>query len=296
MVLLLLGVGVVHLFKPVHRYLPDNDPMMSYPLRNSLSGGEIVPPWALAIVIVLPLIFFLPLQHFRRSAHDLFATLFGWAESVVLALFVTEMLKRAAGRYRPDFDARLASGDQTLIVEGEQSFPSGHSSLSFAVMSYVAMWSAANLGVFHRHGGGGELWKAVISLAPLSIAFFVAISRTIDNHHNFSDVLAGGVIGAAFGVYCWLLNYPMLSSKQSAVAKLREGGRRAADTRAYQAPFSDTHFHEQSFAQGDSSSSGDDADMLGTSASRRRINGSEHDDNDIGGMYRGSSSELILPS
>ena len=64
-------------------------------------------------------------------------------------------------------------------------------------MAYMSMWIVANLGVFHKKGGG-ELWRALAALVPLIVAFFVAISRVDNYRHNFIDITAGGILGSAF--------------------------------------------------------------------------------------------------
>jgi diacylglycerol diphosphate phosphatase/phosphatidate phosphatase len=48
----------------------------------------------------------------------------------------------------------------------------------------------------------------------------VAVSRTIDYHHNFSDILAGSLIGAVISYICYFLYFPDLSDPASDQPKI----------------------------------------------------------------------------
>ena len=131
--------------------------------------------------------------------------------SVALTSVLNDPLKMYAGRLRPDFLARLeAAGynrtfpnpatfdycslntDHTLR-DGRQSFPSGHSSYSFAAMVLTSILLFNRLRVFSRTDW--KLGTMVVSLSPLVLCFIVAISRTRDNRHHFTDIAAGAALG-----------------------------------------------------------------------------------------------------
>ena len=82
---------------------------------------------------------------------------------------MTQLLKHTVRRRRPDGSSRA-------------SFPSGHSSATFA-----------NAAVFHRRYG----WKA--GLPAYGVAGYVAASRLSENKHYLSDVVFGAAIGLAGG-------------------------------------------------------------------------------------------------
>ncbi|MEA3052416.1 MAG: hypothetical protein QOG72_1319 [Sphingomonadales bacterium] len=96
-------------------------------------------------------------------------------ESLGAAFLVTETLKLAVAERRPDGSDR-------------RSFPSGHSSASFA--------AAATLQ--RRYG-----WK--IGVPATLVAGFVGVARVEAHKHFWHDVLAGAAIGEAAG---WLLTSP----------------------------------------------------------------------------------------
>jgi membrane-associated phospholipid phosphatase len=82
---------------------------------------------------------------------------------------VTYGLKYTVRRERPD-------------DSGGYSFPSGHSSTTFATAS-----------VLERHFG----WKA--GIPTYALATYVAASRLHENRHFLSDVIFGGAVGMAAG-------------------------------------------------------------------------------------------------
>eukprot|EP00168_Porphyra_purpurea_P011337 TRINITY_DN2885_c0_g1_i4.p1 TRINITY_DN2885_c0_g1~~TRINITY_DN2885_c0_g1_i4.p1 ORF type:complete len:329 (-),score=82.86 TRINITY_DN2885_c0_g1_i4:852-1811(-) len=128
-----------------------------------------------------------------------------------LTVLLTDVLKSAAGRPRPHFAAVCGSylasppaapftcaGAQLAVDEARRSFPSGHSSLSMSAGVFTACYLAA---VLRRGGGGGggrwQVWMGVVVAAPLLVAALVAVSRTVDYHHHWSDVVAGATLGGA---------------------------------------------------------------------------------------------------
>jgi diacylglycerol diphosphate phosphatase/phosphatidate phosphatase len=109
---------------------------------------------------------------------------------------VTQFTKITVGRPRPDVLDRCqpppgvvdppyglstvdicTSTDVAKLRDGFRSFPSGHSSLSFAGLGFLAFYLAGKLHLFDRRGHAGKAW---ISLFPLAGAALVAISRTMD--------------------------------------------------------------------------------------------------------------------
>lgn len=89
-------------------------------------------------------------------------------EAQAVAAAVTQVLKLAAQRRRPDGEAR--------------SFPSGHASASFATAQ-----------VLHRHFGGKAAAPAYLA------ASYITMSRLQANSHYASDILVGAALGVAIG-------------------------------------------------------------------------------------------------
>lgn len=113
--------------------------------------------------------------------------------------------------------------DTRLLDDGFAAFPSGHSSFNSAGMVYLALWLCARWSIAipflnysiagrgtmqtRRHTIGTTqpskaappLWQVALAFAPIFVALFVCASRYADFHHAGFDIIAGAVIGTAFG-------------------------------------------------------------------------------------------------
>ncbi|KAJ2901525.1 pap2 superfamily protein [Zalerion maritima] len=164
-------------------------------------------PWGVLILWLLAT---------RASLHKHHVTYLSFLTSVLLASFLTDIIKNAVGRPRPDLISRCkpVEGTQTNVLvsidvctetghhilhDGWRSFPSGHSSFSFSGLGYLALFFAGQLGIF-KHGGG-DLARSLVCLSPLLGALMIAISRCEDYRHDVYDVTAGSILG--FSVAYW---------------------------------------------------------------------------------------------
>lgn len=141
-----------------------------------------------------------------------FNTNLGLLLSIATATVITDLIKITVGRPRPDFIDRcqplagakdaISYGLSTIanctvqsgaiIVDGFKSFPSGHSSFSFAGLGFLSFFLAGKMGLFDRNG---YVMKAWIGLIPLIGASLIAISRVMDYRHRGTDIIAGGLLG-----------------------------------------------------------------------------------------------------
>lgn len=104
-------------------------------------------------------------------------------ESFALSSLVTRIPKTLIGRERPD----NWMGDGPYTFNGPfhgTSFPSGHTTASFAVASVIATQ--------YRD----SKW---IPVAAYSVAALAGISRIYDNRHWLTDVIGGAVVGTLVG-------------------------------------------------------------------------------------------------
>ncbi|KAJ4286463.1 hypothetical protein N0V90_013163 [Kalmusia sp. IMI 367209] len=145
--------------------------------------------------------------------------------SVGAAFTITGALKNAIGKPRPDiidrckvkgdvweaFKKNPYSGilstvadcdqkDSYILQDGFKSFPSAHSSVSFAGLFYLSIYLAAKL---HVLDSKGEVWKSFIVMVPSLGAALIAGSRIMDARHHPFDVLSGSLMGilVAWGSY-----------------------------------------------------------------------------------------------
>mmetsp|Transcript_6325 Transcript_6325/g.7249 ORF Transcript_6325/g.7249 Transcript_6325/m.7249 type:complete len:199 (+) Transcript_6325:341-937(+) len=183
---------------------------------------------ALAAIVISPLLvatmteiflsrLTLASENFVKS--DLHAFCLSYFEALSINFTLTQLTKIGSGRLRPDYLARLASGDSSAEAEGHLSFCSGHASFSFVAMVIVALFLSGKTKVFSQPKNAFPKFLLVVML-PITLAGFVAISRTRDYWHDFSDINAGALIGTFSSVSAYFLNYPSLSSSKSNVPKV----------------------------------------------------------------------------
>jgi len=212
---------------PFHRYLPENDATVGYPLR-----ADTVPSWSLALLWIGCALIILLHAYFNKNWQDFHH---GWLSLYACVCFVnvvTISLKVYAGRYRPDWISTFSADNDN---EGRFSFPSGHSSNAFASMIWLTLYLLGKYRAFHPVQTVGFTGSALLS-SPIAVAFFVAVSRTRDYKHNFSDITAGALLGVLVAYFVYFLYYPPLSSRRSHLPKgyfeekreenIESGGRR----------------------------------------------------------------------
>ncbi|KIK96305.1 hypothetical protein PAXRUDRAFT_826103 [Paxillus rubicundulus Ve08.2h10] len=168
-----------------------------------------------------------------RSWWDFHHSTLGLWLSITITGTITQFVKVTVGRPRPDVISRcqpipgsedplwgLSTVDictQTskhMLEDGWRSFPSGHSSMSFAGLGFLTFYLAGKLHLFDTRGHASKAW---LSLAPIAVASFVAISRTMDYRHHWQDVITGSVLGLVISYFSYRQYYPDLASKTADV-------------------------------------------------------------------------------
>lgn len=99
------------------------------------------------------------------------------------------------------YDRRICTGDRDEIDDSLESFPSGHSTASFAGFVFLSLYLNAKLKVWSNHHPA--MWKLIATYAPILGPTLIAGTLTIDEYHNWYDCLAGAIIGTvmAFSAY-----------------------------------------------------------------------------------------------
>jgi len=188
---------------PFHRDIPNPYYELIYP-----TDSDIVPVWLLVLLCeILPIVFYIGIQYWIRSHHDLHHALLGHFSVIVITTALTVWGKKFAGRTRPNFNPSDA-----YIADKHQSFPSGHSSTAFCTMVFLSLYLAGKLRLFSKHRGSG-MARFVLITPPIILASFIAMSRTRDYHHHFSDILAGACLGCFVAFFIYFIYYPSLFEK-----------------------------------------------------------------------------------
>lgn len=149
--------------------------------------------------------------------------------SIALTLFLTDVIKNAVGRPRPDLLDRChpkpGTKPHTLVTidvcttpdghklqDGWRSFPSGHSSFSFSGLGFVSLYFAGQFQIFRTATGGRDLSRALFCLTPLVGAALIAISRCEDYRHDVYDVCVGSALGFTVAYWSYRRHWPSLTS------------------------------------------------------------------------------------
>ncbi|KAF7362630.1 hypothetical protein MVEN_00612000 [Mycena venus] len=227
-------------------------------LRHTYAVHERIPNLALyMIAVVAPAVLQAVINVATiRSWWDLHNSLLGLILGLSITGAVTQFTKITVGSPRPDLIDRCqpvagsvdpvyglsnytictSPVDSSIMLDGFRSFPSGHSSLSFAGLGFLAFYLAGKLHLFDQRGYAFKAW---ISLAPFAGAALVAISRTMDyrreSQHFFIksasaddpfrssyvtsdhwlDVVAGSILGTVVAYFTYRQYYPSLASEVS---------------------------------------------------------------------------------
>ncbi|XP_057968011.1 putative lipid phosphate phosphatase 3, chloroplastic isoform X2 [Malania oleifera] len=217
LILLLVIELMMYLIHPFYRFVGQD--MMSdlkYPMKSNT-----VPSWAVPMYsVLLPIAIFLIVYFRRREVYDLHHAVLGILFSVLITAVITDAIKNAVGRPRPDFFWRcfpdgkdvydqwrnvVCHGEQRIIDAGHKSFPSGHTSWSFAGLGFLSLYLSGKIKAFDRRG---HVAKLCIVFLPLLVASLVGISRVDDYRHHWQDVFAGGLLGLVVTTFCYLQFFP----------------------------------------------------------------------------------------
>ncbi|KAM3540790.1 hypothetical protein ARSEF1564_006302 [Beauveria bassiana] len=226
--LLLIGwICLVLFVTPFHRMFSIDDLQISFPHAEH----ERVP-----VVMNFVYAFFIPLGVLisynlimRSPATKHEVTYLSFLISVALTLLLTDVIKNAVGRPRPDLLDRCqpragtkphtlvsidvcTTGDGHKLQDGWRSFPSGHSSFSFAGLGFVSLYFAGQFQIFRTATGGRDLSRALFCLAPLIGAALIAISRCEDYRHDVYDVCVGSILGFTVAYWSYRRHWPPLAS------------------------------------------------------------------------------------
>ena len=199
-------------------------PEFAYPLRH-----EIVPIWLAALLgSLIPIFIILCMQIRIRSFWDVNNAVIGLLYSLIGAAVFQVFIKWLIGGLRPHFLAvcdpdpallaaggkgfgeimfqrNICRGDIDQIDDSLESMPSGHTTAAFGGFIYLYFYLNAKLKVFSNHHPA--FWKLIAIYAPVLGACLIGGALTIDEYHNWYDVLAGAVIGTIFAMSSYRMVY-----------------------------------------------------------------------------------------
>ncbi|KAK3173840.1 hypothetical protein Dsin_033222 [Dipteronia sinensis] len=200
--------------------LDDRSKLYPHAIIQRVSAGENIlyaGVGPLVVIVLWALIF-------RQGFHKSHVTILGLFISLLLTSLLTDIVKNAVGRPRPDLIARCkpAPGtpghelvtidvctetDHHTLHDGWRSFPSGHSSFAFSGLGYLALLIAGQFQIFRP---GKDLTRTLIFFAPLIGAALIAMSRLADYRHDVYDVTAGSILGMSIAYFSYRRYYRRL--------------------------------------------------------------------------------------
>ena len=180
-----------------------------YPYRKS-----VFPELEAAVIIYLPaflIVFAFQLKH-RNIKHCIFSVL-AFVAAISTWFMICEGGKKYAGRPRPNMVAYAQQGKEN---DAWKSFPSAHSAAAFCGFTFLSLYIAGELKVFSKRP---QLWRLIPVIIPFFLAGIVVLTRTRDYYHNFSDVVAGSLIGMFSSILCYVAKFESLFSDKAGEIK-----------------------------------------------------------------------------
>lgn len=217
--------------KPFERQFYVNDVTISHPFaeheRVPVTDLMMYAFWMpLGVIVTVAVV----VTTSRNKIYVTYVSAMGLFISTLMAGIVTDILKNFIGRHRPDFLARCVPREDAplntmvfaqdvcttdnipRLLDGFRTTPSGHSSISFAGLTYLSLWLAGQLVAANEYLGA---WRTILSFAPTLGAALIALSRTEDYRHHFVDILIGSCLGLAISFWSYFRLFPALSHKES---------------------------------------------------------------------------------
>ncbi|XP_017084302.1 putative phosphatidate phosphatase [Drosophila eugracilis] len=110
------------------------------------------------------------------------------------------------------------------VRQSRLSFPSGHSSMTFYAMVYMALYLQRKI-----TWRSSKLSRHFIQFVLVMVAWYTALSRVMDHWHHWSDVLSGSLLGVAGALITALFIARMFDD---GVVSILTGGLRRENTAA----------------------------------------------------------------
>ncbi|KAI2789263.1 hypothetical protein POX_e07293 [Penicillium oxalicum] len=222
---LALGWLMIQFFiHPFHRMFSLDNRAIQYPfaVHERVPVGMCV-VYAGVIPLLIILIWSATLH---PGVHKTQVTMLGLLVALILTSFLTDVIKNAAGRPRPDLLSRCkpsrgtaanalvawtvcTESNQHILQEGWRSFPSGHSSFAFSGLNYLTLFLCGQMHVLRPRT---DLARCLVAFFPLLCAALIAISRLDDYRHDVWDVTCGASLGLLVSWFSYRRYYPSLRS------------------------------------------------------------------------------------
>ena len=253
------GFLSLELLEPFQRIIHQEEKWL---YQHPITPEYISSPNLWKMVAFLPVLVIFLFYCINRSINDVLAAIQVFTLSIPLNGVITDVIKLAVGRPRPDFMSRCwpdgnipkdafstssphlnCTGDPFEVTEGRKSFPSGHASFAFNCWGFIFLYVSGKIGTFSHSSIQSSnsttsfqssnspqasnsiqsSLKLVISMFLLLVPTVICISRTADYHHHWQDVTVGSLLGLAIVWLVYLQYFPQITSPLSHLALRRQG-------------------------------------------------------------------------
>jgi membrane-associated phospholipid phosphatase len=75
---------------------------------------------------------------------------------------------------------QICTGEYWSVIDGRKSFPSGHSSFSFATLGFLSFYLIGKLRIFNEEGRGRS-YRLIFCFLPLKAALLIGMTFKISS-------------------------------------------------------------------------------------------------------------------
>ncbi|CAK1588634.1 unnamed protein product [Parnassius mnemosyne] len=208
-------------FQPRKHYITEAE-LLNLNYRHPRKESRVTLQSVIVLIICIPLII-ITSDSLLRNYVETFQGLLGWNLAILTNAVITEAIKITVCRPRPDFFYRcfsngvltadlICTGEESDVIDGRKSFPSGHSSFAFCSLGFISIWLYGKLRLIQSRG-----IVFIMCTLPLIIAAFISITRVYDNRHHWQDVVGGSLLGffISYASYMHYHHPPPLRARNS---------------------------------------------------------------------------------
>lgn len=175
---------------PAGGVFPFQDETTNRQRQPTRHPGRVVAPYAITSA--------LGAFTYSYFSNDSFATgpmVRGLIHTHLLTEIATSGAKNFFGRKRPVYDYEFKNNSDTLRVDDRRSFFSGHASHAYAFVHYSSRMVFDNA----KHKWAAALY----GVGAYTAAAAISTARAIDGQHNWTDILAGGIVGFSISEFTY---------------------------------------------------------------------------------------------
>ena len=155
-----------------------------------------------------------PLFAFTTQKSEWFTLATMYGETLLWTWGTTDLIKNCVLRTRPYMYYDGAPEDGLKDGDWKKSFPSGHTSITFASAAFTSyvFWQ------YYPESG----WRWGVTGISFGLATTVAALRMAGGCHYFTDVLTGAVIGSAYGFLIPWIHTLLPSARKTSANKVEK--------------------------------------------------------------------------